>query len=337
MSDGQISEAEIREFFNTAKRQSRGALIFGTILAILFLGYTSVYQVEPDEEAVVLRLGKYLTTNEPGLHFKLPFGVDEAIKVKTQLILQQEFGFRTSSTAGSRTAYATRGFEGESLMLTGDLNVAEVEWITQFQISQPQDFLFHTKDPIQNIRDISEAIMRRVVGDRLVNDVLTVGRQEIADEAARLTQEIFDRYEMGVRIVSIKLQDVNPPDPVKPSFNEVNAAKQEQEQAINQAEKRYNQVIPEAKGKADESIAKAEGYAEALLNRARGDANRFTSVLKQYKKAPQITRDRLYLEVFEDLAARVDNITIIDPSLKGVLPVYGGGVTPVPMKVSSGN
>ncbi|MEZ4873282.1 MAG: FtsH protease activity modulator HflK [Bdellovibrionales bacterium] len=303
------------------------AKVFKFVLMTIFaavLVYSSFYTVQPDEEAVVLRFGKYTATTKPGLHFKLPLGIDQAIKVKTQLILQEEFGFRTRSTSGKRTTYSQKGFDEESLMLTGDLNVADVEWITQFQIAEPKKFLFHVRDPIQNIRDISEAIMRRVVGDRLVNDVLTVGRTEIAAEAKKLTQEILDKYDIGVKVVSIKLQDVNPPEPVKPSFNEVNEAKQEQEQAINQAEKYYNQVIPEAKGKAEQRIAEAEGFAEKVLNEAKGDAERFESLLKAYKRAPQITRDRLYIESLEKVLKKIDNITVIDPEVKGVLPVFGG-------------
>lgn len=282
------------------------------------------YTVQPDEEAVVLRFGNYIQTNPPGLHFKLPLGIDEAIKVKTKLILQEEFGFRTKSVSGKRTSYSQGNHSTESLMLTGDLNVADVEWITQFQISEPQKFLFNIRDPIQNIRDISEAVMRRVVGDRLVTDVLTVGRTEIASEAKVLTQEILDHYDMGVRVVSIKLQDVNPPEPVKPSFNEVNAAKQEQEQAINQAEKHYNDVIPEARGLAERKIAEAEGYAAALINRSNGDANKFLAVLKEYRKAPTITRDRMYIETMEKLLARMKDITVIDSQVNGVLPVFNG-------------
>lgn len=294
-------------------------------LLLIPLAVGSFYTVQPDEEAVVLRFGKYLTTAPPGLHFKFPLGIDQAVKVKTKLILQQEFGFRTSSVEGRRTSYSDASYDTESLMLTGDLNVADVEWITQFQISEPQKFLFNIRDPIQNIRDISEAIMRRVVGDRLVTDVLTVGRTEIASEAKRLTQEVLDHYDMGVRVVSIKLQDVNPPEPVKPSFNEVNAAKQEQEQAINQAEKHYNDVIPEARGLAERKIAEAEGYATALVNRARGDAERFQAMLKEYRKAPKITRDRMYLETMEKVLKRMKDVTVVDSHVSGLLPVFSGG------------
>lgn len=313
-------EKKLQEIMNEPK-----FILYVLVGLFLSIGlYTSFYTIQPDEEGVVLRFGRYHTTTQPGLHIKLPFGIDQTTKVKTKLVLQEEFGFRTSSVSGKRTSYNERGYDGESLMLTGDLNVADVEWITQFQISEPQKFLFNIRDPIQNIRDISEAIMRRVVGDRLVNDVLTVGRTEIASEAKELTQGILDAYDMGIRVVSIKLQDVNPPEPVKPSFNNVNAAKQEQEQAINQAEKYYNKIIPEARGKADQKIAEAEGFATAIINRAKGDANRFRKILASYRRAPQVTRDRMYIETIEKVLANLDTITIVDPEIKGLLPVFGG-------------
>jgi membrane protease subunit HflK len=313
----------LKKLFSKPKR----FLLLVMAIFLVPLVMSSFYTVQPDEEAVVLRFGDYLKTAPPGLHFKLPLGVDDAIKVKTKLVLQEEFGFRTASTKGKRTSYSQGGYESESLMLTGDLNVADVEWITQFQISEPQKFLFNTRDPIHNIRDISEAIMRRVVGDRLVTDVLTVGRTEIAIEAKRLTQDILDHYDMGVRVVSIKLQDVNPPEPVKPSFNEVNAAKQEQEQAINQAEKHYNDIIPEARGLAEQKISEAEGYATARLNHSKGDAGRFLAMLKEYRKAPRVTRERMYIETMEKLLSRMTDITLIDSQVSGLLPVFSGRAT----------
>ena len=181
------------------------------------------------------------------------------------------------------------------------------------------------RSPERNIRDASESIMRRVVGDRLVNEVLTTGRAEIASEAKVLMQELLDRYDFGVRILTVELQDVNPPESVKPSFNEVNSAKQEQEKTINQAEKQYNKVIPEARGKADKTISKAQGYAEALINRAKGDAEKFNSMLKEYRKAPSVTKKRIYLETMEELFERFGKLVIVDSKVKGVLPVFGTG------------
>lgn len=291
------------------------------IILIVIAGMTSFYTVEPDEEAVVIRLGKYLTTTEPGLHFKVPLGVDNVIKVKTKRVLQAEFGFRTRSQS-SRSSKYSNSYDDESLMLTGDLNVADVEWAVQYQISDPFKYLFQTSDPIQNVRDVSESIMRRVVGDRSVSEVLTTGKVEIEDLAKVHMQEVLNKYDLGIKIVTVKLQDVNPPQVVKASFNEVNEAKQEQEKVINEAEGAYNQVIPEARGKAEKLISEAEGLTGALVNRSLGDAEKFLAVLKEYNRAPQITRKRIYLETMEEIFLKFDNLTIIDPKIKGLLPVF---------------
>lgn len=307
----------------------KGAKFIGPIFILLFvitLGRTSFYTVQPDEEAVIIRFGRYLGTSQPGLHFKLPLGVDEVTLVKTKRVLQQEFGFRTATTSKDRrTTYDQKNYDRESLMLTGDLNVADVEWVVQYQISDPFKYLFQTSTPERNIRDVSESIMRRVVGDRLVTDVLTTGRVEIASEAQKLMQDILDNYDLGVKIVTVKLQDVNPPDFVKKSFNEVNAAKQEQEKVINQAEESYNRVIPEARGKAEKLVSEAEGFAKAQVNRAEGDADKFLAILKEYKRAPRITRKRIYLETMSVILKKVDDITIVDDAVKGVLPVFSKG------------
>ena len=297
-------------------------------LPIIFLfvavigAFGAYYTVEPDEEAVVIRLGKHLENTGPGLHFKIPFGIDDVIKVKTKIVHQSEFGFRTKSTSSRRTTYSTKNFETESLMLTGDLNVAEVQWVVQFQISDPFKFLFHTSEPVSNIRDVSESIMRRVVGDKLVTEVLTTGRVEIANNAKVLMQEVLNKYDMGVSVKSIKLQDVNPPKVVQPSFNDVNAAKQEQEKMINQAEEAYNRIIPEAKGKANKLISEAQGYANAVVNKAYGDAEHFQSIAKEFRKAPNITKKRIYIDTMEEIFSKAEDFTIVDKKVKGVLPVF---------------
>ncbi len=293
------------------------------ILVLVVLGKSTFYTVEPDEEAVVIRFGKFIGTYPPGLHFKMPVGIDEVFFVKTKRVLQEEFGFRTKSTANRRTEYSRKSFDHESLMLTGDLNVAEVEWVVQYQISDPFKYIFQTSNPTINVRDVSESIMRRVVGDRSVTEVLTTGRVEIAIDAQKLMQGVLDRYDMGIKIVTVKLQDVNPPNEVKPSFNEVNEAKQEQEKVINQAEQAYNKVIPEAKGKAEKMISEAEGYAEGLVNESEGDAAKFTAILKEYKRAPLITRKRIYIETMEKIFRRMENLTIVDSKVKGLLPIFG--------------
>ena len=265
-----------------------GRALAGAFLAFILIigGMTSYYTIDVSEEGVVTRFGKYMKTTPPGLHFKLPFGVDRVYKVASKRRLQEEFGFRSSGESQGRTTYVDSSYGHESLMLTGDLNVADVSWILQYEISDPWKFLFHARDVQRKIRDVSLSIMRRVVGDRLVGEVLTVGRVEIADEAKRLTQEVLDRYDMGVRVITVNLQDVNPPEPVRPAFNEVNAAKQQQEEAINVAEKEYNRVIPEARGKAEQLMSNAEAYSIDVVNRAKGDASRCESVAEKYGKAP---------------------------------------------------
>ena len=284
---------------------------------------TTQWKLTTDEEAVIIRLGKYINTNPPGLHFKIPFGIDKHILVQTTKIHQAEFGFRTREIRSSGpTSYSRGNYNSESLMLTGDLNVADVEWVVQYKISDPYKYLFKASRPIQNIRDVSESIMRRVIGDKSVSTVLTTGRSEIASEARVLVQEVLDKYDIGIYISAVKLQDVNPPELVKPSFNEVNEAKQEQEKWINQAEEAYNKVIPEARGKAEKLISNAEGSSAAKVNRAQGDVQKFTQILKEYKRAPSITRTRLYLEAMENIYSKLEKLTIVDPKIKGLLPIY---------------
>lgn len=314
---------EFRRFLDNLRVNVRVLALAAVSVAVFAALSSAFYTVGPSEEVVVTRFGKYDRTTPPGLHLKLPF-VEDNIKVTTKLVLQDEFGFRSSSIRPKGvTQYSDNSYDRESRMLTGDLNVADVEWIVQYQISDPKKYLFQSADPHQTIRDISEAIMRRVVGDRTVNEVLTTGRVEIGTEALRLSQEVLDKYDIGVRIVTVKLQDVNPPEGVRASFNEVNAAKQEQEQAINQAEEAYNKVIPEAKGKAEETVSDAEGYASALVNRAHGDAERFTATLQAYRQAPEVTRKRMYLETMQDLFGQLHDLTVIDDQIKGVLPLLG--------------
>jgi membrane protease subunit HflK len=301
-----------------------GLVFGGFVLAVLVVWgiFSSYYTVDISEEGVVTRFGAYHHTSPSGIHFKIPFGIENVTLVQSKKILQEEFGFRTKDTTGERSTYESDNYDVESLMLTGDLNVANVEWILQFRISDSWKYLFHARDVRRNIRDVSMSIMRRVVGDRAVGDVLTTGRVEIADQAKILTQEILDQYDMGIKIEKIILQGVNPPDTVKPAFNEVNAAKQEQEQTINIAEKEYNKIIPEARGKALKFIADAEGYSIDIVNRAKGDASQIREVLTEYKKAPDITRRRLYIETMEKVLESASELTIVDKNLKGVMPIY---------------
>lgn len=337
--ESDVLEKMLKDFFEKFKRSNPIVPIVSFILAIVvFIGAIgSFYTVQPDEEAVVLRLGRYIGTRGPGLQFKVPFGVDQVYKLQTQQVLQEEFGFRTTATRGRTSEYSKVGFKEESLMLTGDLNIAEVEWVVQYQIADPYKFLFATSNPQKNIRDVSEAIIRRVVGDRLVNAVFE--RTGMATESRTLIQEILDYYDMGIRVVAIEFQDVLPPDLVRPSFNEVNAARQELEKLINQAEARYNKVIPEARGKAEQTVAQAEGRAQAIVNRARGEGERFNAMLVEYRRAPRVTKERFYIETMETVFSRLENLRVVDPQIKGLLPIFGteGATQRVPAQQSARN
>ncbi|NOY65265.1 MAG: FtsH protease activity modulator HflK [Nitrospirae bacterium] len=290
------------------------------ILLVIFL-YSSWFTVDTEEVGVVLRFGKFARTADPGLNFKLPFGIEKVYKVPVERQLKLEFGFRTTAP-GVRTEYSTRKYPEESLMLTGDLNAAEVEWIVQFRIKDPYNFLFRVRNAVSTFRDLNEAVMREVVGDRTVDEVLTVGRQEVASTVTLKLQELSDQYEMGIKVDQVVLQDVNPPEPVKPAFNEVNEAQQEREKLINQAKSEYNKVIPKAKGEADRTIEVAKGYALERVNNARGEAAKFDSVFKEYLKAKEVTYQRIYLETMNDILQKVGRKLITDNEATGILPLF---------------
>ena len=290
-------------------------------VVLLMLGYSSLFTVNPEEVGVILRFGKYTRTANPGMNFKLPLGIEEVIKVPVERQLKVEFGFRTQAP-GDRSRYSTRPYQQESLMLTGDLNASEVEWIVQYRIADPYKFLFKVRDTTQTFRDMNEALMREVVGDRSVNEVLTVGRVEIASTVGEKLQELCDQYETGIKVDQVVLQDVNPPDPVKPAFNEVNEAQQEREKLINQARSEYNQVIPKARGTAAKTIEEAKGYAVERVNQARGEAARFDAVFKEYSKAPDVTRRRIYLETMGEVLPKVERKLITDEQSAGILPLF---------------
>ena len=295
----------------------------GLVLLLLVLAglvWSSVFTVSPEEVGVVQTFGRYTREAGPGLRLKLPYPVQTVTKVPVQRQLKQEFGFRTEQ-ASVRSRFSTAGLEGESLMLTGDLNVGVVEWTTQFRVSDPYKFLFKVRNLGETFRDMNEAVMRAVVGDRSVSSVLTTGRQEIASEVERRLQELCDQYETGVKIEQVVLQDVNPPDEVKPSFNEVNQAQQERERKINDARTAFNQVIPRARGEAQQTIQEAEGYATDRVNRAKGDAARFESLYRAYSRAPVVTRRRIYLETMERVLPGVQRTIVLDDDLSGVLPL----------------
>ena len=291
-----------------------------TGIVVLILVLSSFYTVGPEEIGIVLRLGEFVRTTQPGLHLKLPVGIETVTKVPVQRQLKAEFGFRTLQ-AGVRSQFATRGLEGESNMLTGDLNAAVVEWVVQFRIVDAYKFLFRVRGVIETFRAMSEAVMREIVGDRTVNEVLTIGRQEVAAEVERKLQLMCDQYETGIKVEQVVLQDVNPPDAVKPSFNEVNEAQQKRETLINEAQADYNRVIPRARGEAEQTIQEAEGYALDRINRARGDSARFVAVFDAYRQAPEVTRARIYLETMNEILPKVTRKVIVDDEVRSVLPL----------------
>ncbi len=289
------------------------------MLGVIFL-FTTIFTIGPEEVGVILRFGKFNRSVDPGLNFKLPFGIETIYKVPVERQLKLEFGFRTDPSRDRNED--TREFREESLMLTGDLNAAEVEWIVQFRIADPYKFLFKVRDTQQTFRDMNEALMREIVGDRSVNEVLTVGRVEIANTVSKELQKLADQYDTGIKVDQVVLQDVNPPDLVKPAFNEVNEAQQEREKLINQARSEYNKVIPKSRGDAARIIEEARGYAVRRVNEAQGDASKFNSVFQEYSKAQEVTRQRIYLETMNKVLPKVGRKLITDPNTTGILPLF---------------
>ena len=291
------------------------------VIAVLLIGFGalgSYYQIDPEEEGVVLRFGRYLSTAQPGPHLKLPFGIDQVLKVPTKRQMKMEFGFRTAQ-AGQRTTYS-RGSESlaESEMLTGDLNVADVEWVVQYHIHDPQAYLFRARNIDEIIRDIAESVMTQMVGDTSVNYLLTQGRETLANEAKEAMTVAVQRFDLGITIDQLITQDVNPPKAVRESFNEVNQAQQEKERAINDAMAEYNQAIPQARGKAEQKVSQAEGFRAERVNRAKGDVASFLEVQRAYAKSKSVTRTRLHLEMLDEVLPKIKE--------KWILPARGGNI-----------
>ena len=295
------------------------------ILVLLFLGglglWTAYYTVPSDSVAVVQRFGQYLKNVPPGLHFKLPLGIDSATIVPVKRQLKQEFGF---ATPGASDAFQSpRPSEGkrETQMVTGDLNAALVEWVVQYRISDPAKYLFEVREPRETLRYVSESVMREVVGDRTVDEVITIGRQEIESEALTKMQTLSTKYTMGISIDQVQLKNINPPQPVQESFNEVNQAQQEKEKLINEARRDYNKVIPLAEGEKDQRIREADGYRLKRINEAEGDIARFNALLAEYTKAPEVTRRRIYIETMQAILPGIQSKIIVDEQTRGILPL----------------
>ena len=319
MADHELRVIDLN--FNRPSGRQIAAIFVGALLIILLIAslLTSYYTVGAESEGVVLRFGKFFKTVEPGLHFKLPFGIDSVTVLPTRRQLKLEFGF---STAGyTNPAQVGQDPEEEKSMVTGDLNAALVEWVVQYRIEDPRQYLFDVRNPEGTLRDLSEAAMREVIGDCTVDELITIGRQDIEIEALARMQDLSKRYHLGIRVDQVQLKNVNPPTQVQASFNEVNKAQQDRENAINIANGEYNKAVPKAKGQADQTIREAEGYRFERVNEAEGDVAAFSAVLQQYVKAPEITRTRLYLETMSEILPKMGQKIIVDESLRQLLPI----------------
>ncbi len=316
MAPPDLSENFARMFHLPSGRSFEVVLGIGLLLAA---AWSCVYTVPSDSVGVIQRFGRFLRYVDPGLHFKLPMGVDVATIVPIKRQLKQEFGF---STEGATNPYQTsREPEAETQMVTGDLNAALVEWVVQYRIDDPSKFLFHIRDPQATLRDVSESVMREAVGDRTVDEVITIGRQEIEVAALARMQTLAAKYELGVSIDQVQLKNVNPPQPVQASFNEVNQAQQEKEKLINEARREYNKVIPLAEGEKDQRVREAEGYKLKRVNEAEGDVARFNAVFTEYLKAPEVTKRRIYLETMQDVLPKLRSTIILDEQGRQILPL----------------
>ena len=297
----------------------RSAIVLVILALAALVAWTTYYTVPSDSVAVVQRFGKYLKDVPPGLHFKLPLGIDVATIVPVKRQLKQEFGF---ATAGATDPYQIpRDATQETQMVTGDLNAALVEWVVQYRISDPVKFLFDVREPRGTLRDVSESVMREVVGDRTVDEVITIGRQEIETDALTKMQALATKYAMGISIDQVQLKNINPPGPVQASFNEVNQAQQDKEKLINEARRDYNKVIPLAEGEKDQRIREADGYRLKRINEAEGDAARFSALLAEYIKAPEVTRRRIYIETLQDVMPGIRSKIIVDERTRSILPL----------------
>jgi modulator of FtsH protease HflK len=291
------------------------------VIGVLFLVnvvYSSFYTLEPGEKGVVLRFGKFNKFASSGLNFKVPL-IDDVVKVDVEAVRKQEFGFRTR-IPGQKSVYANKGYDAESLMLTGDKNVIDVEWIVQYKIQDPFNFIYKVRNVDQAVRDVSENVIRRVVGNQDFDYVLS-NREILEAATSRELQATLNDYKSGVKIVAVKLQDVNPPEKVKPAFNEVNEADQDMKRLVNEAEQTYNKIVPKARGTAKRVLEEAHGYAVERTNLAKGEANRFLAVLTEYRKAEEVTRKRMYLEMMQQVLPSVTEVYLIDKDQRSLLPL----------------
>jgi membrane protease subunit HflK len=292
-------------------------LIIAGILAAVLLA-TSVYIVDQTEESVITRFGRFHDIKGPGLHFRLPFGIDKQYLVNVTAVQTEQFGFRTL-TSGVSSTYA--GLTNESTMLTGDLNIIEVEWIIQYRVADPKAWVFNVMERTETIRDVSRSVINMLVGDRAIMDIMGSQRSAIENEAAVLMNDTFQGYGLGIDVIAVKLQNIDPPAGVQEAFDDVNKAEQDQNRLINEGQQAYNAEIPRAKGEADRLVQIAQGYAAERVNRARGDVSRFNAVYEEYRRAPEVTRRRLYYEMIEEVFKDDSETVVIDREFNNFLPL----------------
>ena len=316
--NGNVSQGSFGQGSGSGGSFLGGLGIFG-LAAIAFMIYNAYYTIPSDSVGIVQRFGQYTAEKDPGLHFKFPMGIDKVTILPVKRQLKQEFGFATAGA--TNRSQSQPDFAQQGQMVTGDLNAALVEWVVQYRIAEPRKYLFDTRNPADTLRDISESVMRVVVGDRSVDEVITIGRHEIETVALADMQFLVSKYEIGVSIDQVQLKNINPPRPVQASFNEVNQAQQEKESLINAARREYNKVIPLAEGQKDSSIRSADGYRLKRINEAEGDAARFNSVFIEYSKAPEVTRRRIYIETLQEVLPQLDNKIIMDENSQQMLPL----------------
>jgi membrane protease subunit HflK len=296
-------------------------IIIAGILALILLG-TSVFVVDQTEQAVITRFGRFIGIREPGLHAKLPFGIDRNYTVKVRTVQTEEFGFSTMR-GGSYPVYSSQA--AESVMLTGDLNIVDVEWIIQYRIVDPKAWTFNVNERRSTIRDVSRSAINMLVGDRAIMDIMGIERSSIEIEALTIMNNTFNEYGLGIDVIAVKLQNVTPPSGVQEAFEDVNKAMQDLERLINEGQQVYNEEIPKARGEAERTIQIAQGYATERVNRANGDVARFNSVYDEYRRSPDVTRQRLYYEMIEEVFKDEKNMTVIDRNLQNFLPLMNLG------------
>jgi len=292
-------------------------------LLVLILLSTSVFIVDQTEQAVMTRFGKFTGIKGPGLNFKLPFGVDRNYTVNVRTVQTEEFGFRTTTRGGNNPGYSSQ--TAESVMLTGDLNIVDVEWIIQYRVDDPQAWVFNVYERRETIRDVSRSVINMLVGDRAIMAIMGIQRSDIESEALVLMNESFNRYNLGINVIAVRLQNVTPPSGVQQAFEDVNRAIQDRERLINEGQQAYNEEIPKARGEKERIIQVAQGYATERVNRANGDVARFNSVYDEFRRAPEVTRQRLYYEMIEEVFKDEKDMKIIDRNLNNFLPLMNLG------------